>query len=107
MKDNNELISSLLKKLKKILEERNMSIFRLTELADLSENTIYNWFSKGAVPTLPALYNICNILNVPLWILLKECEFDSDEEDDFMNLYHSLSEKQRGIISDLMNEMKK
>ena len=48
-------MEDILKKLDKLRKEKGLSIFKLTELAGLSENTIYNWYNKGSKPTIEAL----------------------------------------------------
>ena len=42
-------MDDILEKLDKLRKEKDMSIFKLTELAGLSENTVYNWYNKGSV----------------------------------------------------------
>lgn len=57
-------MDDVLKKIDKLRREKNLSVFKLTALSDLSENTIYNWYRKGSSPTLYALRSVCNVLNV-------------------------------------------
>ena len=59
-------MEDILKKLDKLRKEKGLSIFKLTELAGLSENTIYNWYNKGSKPTIEALKAVCDVLNVSL-----------------------------------------
>ena len=45
-------MEAVLEKLKSYMKEKNMSIYKVTELSELSENTIYNWYNKGAEPSV-------------------------------------------------------
>ncbi len=63
-------------RIKSILKQRNMSIYNLSEAADLSSACINNWYSKRAYePSLSALRKISIALDIPLSQLVNE---DSD-----------------------------
>lgn len=96
--------------LDKIAEERKkkgLSVYKLTELANLSANTIYNWYNKGASPTIAALSNVCNVLDLSLPILLSstEKEYLSAQEETLIEEYRKLTDKQRQLIVDLIKEL--
>ena len=59
-------MENILEKLDKLRKEKGFSIFKLTELAGLSENTVYNWYNKGSRPTIEALKAVCDVLNISL-----------------------------------------
>ncbi len=68
MKDTITIIKD---RIKNILNQRNMKIYELAKLSDVSEACIRNWYSKrNYVPSLPSLINICNVLDINLSMLV-------------------------------------
>ena len=49
------MVEELIERLKVYIKDSGLTIYKLTILADLSENTIYNWFNKGVEPSITAL----------------------------------------------------
>ena len=56
----------ILERIKTLTNAKDLTINKLTLMAGLSENTIYNWYNKGSEPSLHALKAICPILGVDL-----------------------------------------
>jgi transcriptional regulator with XRE-family HTH domain len=69
----------LLQRLDEIRKDRRISVYKLTEMADLSANTIYNWYRKDVKPTIEALEKVCRVLEVDISALLTK-EEKCDEE---------------------------
>ena len=86
-------MEDILKKLDKLRKEKGLSIFKLTELAGLSENTIYNWYNKGSKPTIEALKAVCDVLNVSLSCFFAETisESISAQEEELLALFRALT----------------
>ena len=95
-----------LEKLTRLRQEKGLSIGKLTALAGLSENTIYNWYKKkrNVQPTIYALKAICDVLGVSLshFFAVDEKEYLSAQEEKALALFSSLDEKQKGLSLELM-----
>ena len=101
-------MNAILKKLDELRKEKKLSIFKLTELSGLSENTIYNWYNKGRKPTIDALKAVCDVLNVSLSCFFAEnmMESISAQEEELLKLFRSLEPSQKKLILAVMNEFK-
>lgn len=102
-------MEDILEKLDKLRKEKGISIFKLTELAGLSENTIYNWYNKGSKPTIEALKAVCDVLNVSLSYFFAETinESISAQEEELLTLFRSLTSVQKELCKQLLVELNK
>lgn len=102
-------MEDILKKLDKLRKEKELSIFKLTELAGLSENTIYNWYNKGSQPTIEALKAVCGVLNVSLSCFFAETinESISVQEEELLTLFRALTPEQKELCKKLLIELNK
>lgn len=102
-------MEDILKKLDKLRKEKGISIFKLTELAGLSENTIYNWYNKGSKPTIEALKAVCDVFNVSLSYFFAETinESISAQEDELLTLFRALTPAQKELYKKLLIELNK
>ena len=102
-------MEDILNKLDKLRKEKGISIFKLTELAGLSENTIYNWYNKGSKPTIEALKAVCDALNVSLSCFFAETlnESISAQEEELLTLFRTLSPAQKELCEKLLIELNK
>lgn len=100
-------MEKVLARLKVLMNEKHLSIFKLTELAELSENTIYNWYNKGAEPSVHALQAVCSILGISISQLFAENELEylSIQENKMLNEFRQLSESKRKVVINLINEL--
>ena len=102
-------MENILQKLDKLRKEKGLSIFKLTELAGLSENTIYNWYNKGSKPTIEALKAVCDVLNVSLSYFFSETisESISAQEEELLTLFRALTPEQKELCKQLLVEFNK
>lgn len=102
-------MDDILNKLDKLRKEKGFSIFKLTELAGLSENTIYNWYNKGSQPTIEALKAVCDVLNVSLSCFFAESinESISAQEEELLALFRPLTSAQKELYIRLLVELNK
>ena len=100
-------MEDILKKLDKLRKEKGLSIFKLTELAGLSENTIYNWYNKGSKPTIEALKAVCDVLNVSLSYFFAETinESIAAQEEELIILFRALTPDQKELCKKLLIEL--
>lgn len=63
----NQTLNRLKCKIKKLIKNRNISIYVLANRADVSDTCIRNWFSKrDYTPSLYTLIKVCEVLGVTL-----------------------------------------
>ena len=100
-------MDNLLEKLKIYMKAKGLTIYKLTEMSDLSENTIYNWYNKGSEPTLKALYSICKILEISMAELFTENDNEilSLKEKSIISNYRELSESRKELVVKLLSEL--
>lgn len=53
-------------KIRKLMEERGWSEYRLAKVCGLSESTLANIFRRNTLPTIPTLEAICNGFGITL-----------------------------------------
>lgn len=92
-----------------LTQERGWSRYRLAQKSQLPPTTIANIFNRGTVPSIVTLEILCDAFQISL------CEFfietaDSkailtSEQKRLLACYDLLTPKQRGIISDLIQNM--
>lgn len=99
-------MDNILIKLKELMREQNITIYRMTEITGLSENTIYNWYNKGAEPSIHALRAICKVLDISLAELFaeKDEKHFTLKEHRLVEHYRKLSNNQKDIIESLLKE---
>ena len=89
-------------RLDEILHERKISIFKLTEMSGLSENTIYNWY-RGSVPTVYALQCVCEALDITLGEFFMDDKLTvlTLQEKKMLKKFKSFTYEQRKAFLDL------
>lgn len=98
----------ILNKLKTIIEQKGLSINKVTEMAGLSENTIYNWYNKGAEPSIHALKAVCGVLGISIASLLSsesDLQCYTFYEEEILKRLRALSPKKQELILQLIKEM--
>ena len=102
-------MNEILQKIDRLREEKGLSVFRLTELSGLSENTIYNWYNKGRSPSLSALESVCKVLDISLSCFFAENinESISAQEEQLLGAFRSLTAEQKNLVLQLLNEFEK
>lgn len=95
-----------LEKLTELRKKQGLSIGKLTVMAGLSENTIYNWYKKerNVQPTVYTLKAVCDVLGISLSCLFAESEKEylSAQEEKVLALFSKLDEKQRELCLEIM-----
>ncbi len=102
-------MKELLNKIEKARNEQGLSIYKLTELSGLSENTIYNWYKKNSKPTIYALQAVCGVLNVSLadFFSKQESTGISDQEQRLLIGFRNLNSSQKNLCLQLVKELNK
>lgn len=94
-------------RLKKILDERGWSYYKLSKASGLSESTVTNIFKRNTVPSIPTLELICQGFGITL------SQFFADEEmveltPDLKQIFDgwsNLTVKQKKAVSQVIDAM--
>ena len=62
----------VLERLRKLLQERGWSEYRLAQVSGLNESTISNIYRRNTLPTIPTLEAICKAFGITLSQFLRK-----------------------------------
>lgn len=85
--------------------DRGWSIYRLAELAGLSENSIYSWRDKNTMPKLNLIESIAEAFGVSPIVLLinnEETRAIGEEQRELIDLWNSLRKDQKKSMLELL-----
>lgn len=94
-------------KIRKLMEAVGWSEYRLALKAGLPQSTISHLFNRNNAPNFSTVASICKAFNITLSQFFAddgESVVLSEEQQTHMLIWGALSEKQRQIISDTMDE---
>lgn len=94
-------------KLRRLLDERGWSEYKLAKNCGLSESTITNVFKRNTMPSIPTLEAVCNGFNITLSQFFADSEMVelSPELKELFENYVSLTPEQKKSILHLMQSM--
>lgn len=100
----------VIKKLNKLRLERNLSVYRLAELSGINQSTLANTFSRGTVPSIAHLEQICTTLGITLAQFFTEDEKSAvltPQEAALITNYRKLPDELKRSICDIVNNYPK
>ena len=56
----------VLERLRRLMEERGWTVYRVAHEAGLNEKTVYNIYSRNTMPSIPTLEAICTAFRITL-----------------------------------------
>ena len=95
------------KQIKKLMEERGWTDYRLAKESGLSRSTVTNMFNRNNAPTLPTLEAICRAFGVTLAQFFSEgnpLEL-TKEQQVLLAKWSSLTDRQKSLLPELMDTM--
>lgn len=96
----------LLKKIKNLCEERGIKIRDLLKSAGLSLHIIDDWESNIANPSIPALLQICKVLNITLEYLFQNDELTlTASQKKLLDQWKVLDPKEKKAIKNYIKAM--
>lgn len=109
MATDTELTRLIKDRIIQFMTARNFSLAVLSDRSGISEVGIRNWFpKKNYIPTLPALEKIADALDIyPYELFCRDSDMMpvSPENKEILKKLELLSEKQRHIIVELIDNM--
>lgn len=104
MSDTLLIETDVLNRIQYFLRYKHWSIYKLAKESGLSYSSLNNIFNRKTCPTLPTLEKICKGLHISLSEFFEYEENPlrtdtlTDEEQDLLNTYHSLSQKDKELL---------
>lgn len=99
----------VIKKIDKLMKERQWTDYRLSIESGLSSSTIANIHRRNTVPSITTLEAICNAFGITLAQFFNEeddpIQLDPDQRELFDNWF-ALSAHQKNILAGIINEFK-
>lgn len=95
------------KQIKKLMEERGWTDYRLAKESGLSHSTVTNMFNRNNAPTLPTLEAVCRAFGVTLAQFFAEgnpLELTEEQQVLFAK-WSSLTDRQKNLLLELMDTM--
>lgn len=92
-------------RLKKMLNERGLTVYRMSELSGLSNTTLANVFKRNTVPSISTLQAICNGFGITLSQFFAEGEMVemTPELKKLFEGWVNLNKEQKDVIFQMIN----
>lgn len=90
----------VLERLRKLLQERGWSEYRLAQVSGLNESTISNIYRRNTLPTIPTLEAICKAFGITLSQFFAESDMVEITPDvkELLDAWISLTSEQKRIV---------
>lgn len=96
-------------RLKKLMEERNWTEYKLARMSGLSQSTISNLFRRNNSPTLPTLEAVCRAFDITLSQFFAE-DGDvariSEEQELLFTKWSTLSPERKKTVLELLDYLR-
>lgn len=96
-------------RLKKLMEERNWTEYKLARMSGLSQSTISNLFRRNNSPTLPTLEAVCRAFDITLSQFFAE-DGDvariSEEQELLFAKWSTLSPERKKTVLELLDYLR-
>ena len=106
-------LNKQLTKIQDLLDERNWSLYRLSKESGIPYSSLNSLFLKNNQPTITTLEKICNGFHITLSEFFSdatpyrnEIPVITEEEQELLNLFRSLTKKDRTRYIKIMNILK-
>ena len=90
------------KRIRKLMNERGWTDYRLAKEANLSHSTVSNMFNRNNAPTLPTLEAVCNGFGITLVQFFSDRTESSaltSEQQELFSKWSTLTERQKSCCS--------
>ena len=99
-----------LTRIRRLMEERHWTEYRLAKESGLSQSTIANIFKRNNVPTLSTLESICSAFGISLAQFFSEGEDPvplTEEQRELLTKWATLSAEQKETLLTLIDMIQK
>lgn len=98
-------------RIRQLMEQKNISEYRLAKLSGLSQSTISNIFVRNTVPSIPTIEAICEGLGISMsQFFAKENEnivYLTPEQKHFFDDWAALTKEEKEVIEKIIKTYKK
>ncbi len=97
----------ILERIQELMAERGWTVNRLAKESGLPQSTVSNLFTRGTLPTVPTLEQICRGLGVSLSQFFADgpCVSLTAEQQLLLDRWSTLSGEQKASVLDLLAHM--
>lgn len=98
----------VIKRLNELRLERDLSVYRLSELSEINQSTLANTFSRGTIPSISNLEKICKAMGITLSQFFSENDeivFITKEESNLLSDYRKLPSDVKEKIADMIRSV--
>lgn len=95
-----------LARLRQLMDQQQMSEYRLSQTSGIPLSTINSLFHKGNSPTIPTLEGLCRGLNITLSEFFFEPGNSDDtnvNHNDLPSKWNQLTKRQQAVLIDFMD----
>ena len=99
--NDQEVIRNILDTIDCIRSEKGLTLNRLANESEISENTVKHIFKKKTCPSLSTLIRICNALEIPLWeffLLTSTEKMQPHKEYELLTSFEKLSPEHKDLV---------
>lgn len=97
----------VLNRIRELTKEKNLTIYKLSELSGIPQSTLFNMFSRRTMPSVATLTQLCEAFNITLSEFFNEENSTSNDELYLLSKYRELSAQNQTTIKELINIMLK
>lgn len=94
-----------LERIRKLLDDRNWSMYKLSKLSGVSQSTLSNMFSRNNDPSISTLEDICKAFGITLsQFFANEGELVvlTKEQSEMLEKWSTLSDEQKSALLKLL-----
>lgn len=92
----------IVKKLENIRTNRGLSVYKVTQLANISQQTYYSWIKENVMPSMTSLKKVCNVLGVEITDILTD-NSDSLEFETLKSKWNMMTLSQKQSIMSIID----
>lgn len=92
----------IVRKLENIRINRGLSVYKVTQLADISQQTYYSWIKEDVMPSMTSLKKVCNVLGVEITDILTD-DSDSLEFETLKSKWNMMTLSQKQSIMSIID----
>ena len=98
----------VLQRISELMEEKQLSCYELSNLSGISTNAIYDWFKKGATPTMNNIVKICNACDISLekFFCGNSMYKLTPEEDLILKDWFAMSDLEKSAVKNIVETFK-
>ncbi len=103
-----KITMNVIKRLNELRLERNLSVYRLSELSGINQSTLANTFSRGTTPSIQTLEKLCETMGITLSQFFEEDDEQmllTKSERELMLNYRKLPAEVKEAIAQMIKSV--